>query len=412
VSRTGARFAPFRRLWFWVKRASLALAVVLGLAAVAALVAGWRGFGHRATGARRERIERSPEFHDGKFRNPQPMVNDGWLMLRGAFHADANVRPAAPVPTAAGAAAKLRVPPASGLRVTWLGHSTALLEIGATRVLTDPQWSDRATPIAGMGPLRTHPPPIPLAELPPIDVVVVSHDHYDHLDMASVQALSARGVTFVVPLGVGAHLAYWGVPEARITELDWWERTKVGELEIVCTPSRHASGRMIVDDGAKLWAGFAFIGAGHRVYYSGDTGLFPALREIGERLGPFELTLIEVGQYGPAWPDWHLGPEQAVLAHQWVRGGVMLPVHWGTFSLAYHGWTEPPERVLAAARAAGVTVALPKPGESFEPASPLPVVRWWPSLPWRTASEAPIVATQVDRGSGLLPGDELRRTNH
>jgi L-ascorbate metabolism protein UlaG (beta-lactamase superfamily) len=403
VSRTGARSAPLKRVWFWVRRASLALAVVAGGAALVAVVAGWRGFGHRATGARRERMERSPEFRDGKFRNPQPMVNDGWLMLRGALHSDPNVRPAAPVPTVPDAAAKLRVPAASGLRATWLGHSTALLEIGRTRVLTDPMWSEHATPIAGFGPRRTHPPPIALAELPPIDVVVVSHDHYDHLDMPSVQALSARGVRFVVPLGIGAHLAYWGVPEARITELDWWDTTKVGELAITCTPARHATGRMIVDDDAKLWAGFAFIGAGHRVYYSGDTGLFPALREIGQRLGPFELTLIEVGQYGPAWPDWHLGPEQAVLAHQWVRGGVMLPVHWGTFSLAYHGWTEPPERVLAAARAAGVTVALPKPGESFEPASPPPVARWWPNLPWKTARQAPIVATQVDRAAPLLP---------
>jgi len=152
---------------------------------------------------------------------------------------------------------------------------------------------------------------------------------------------------------------------------------------------------MIVDDDAKLWAGFAFVGAGHRVYYSGDTGLFPAMKEIGERLGPFELTLIEVGQYGRAWPDWHLGPEQAVLAHQWVRGGVMLPVHWGTFTLAFHAWTEPAERVLVAARAAGVTVALPKPGESFEPVAPPAVAKWWPSLPWKTAGEYPIVATQV-----------------
>lgn len=404
---TGARWAALRGAGRWAKRVGAGLAVVLGLMALVAVVAGWRGFGHRATGARRERMERSPEFRGGKFRNPQPMVNDGWLMLHGAFDADPNVRPAAPLPTAAGAAARLRVPPPSGLRATWLGHSTALLEIGTTRVLTDPQWSERATPIAGFGPQRTHPPPIPLAELPPIDVVVVSHDHYDHLDMASVQALSARGVRFVVPLGIGAHLAYWGVPEARITELDWWERTKVGELEIVCTPARHATGRMLVDDDAKLWSGFAFFGAGHRVYYSGDTGLFPALREIGQRLGPFELTLIEIGQYGPAWPDWHLGPEQAVLAHQWVHGGVMLPVHWGTFSLAYHGWTEPPERVLAAAAAAGVTVVLPKPGESFEPASPPPVARWWPALPWKTAREAPIVATQVDGSAPVLPAGAL-----
>jgi L-ascorbate metabolism protein UlaG (beta-lactamase superfamily) len=384
-----------RRVWHWTKRGLAGLGIALVVATIAALVMGWRAFGHRATDGRRERVEHSPEFRDGQFHNPQPLMNDGALMVSDLFRVDPNASPTSPLPTAPDVAAQLRVPAASGLRVTWLGHSTSLIEIGRTRVLTDPQWSERATPIAGLGPRRTHPPPIALAELPPIDVVVVSHDHYDHLDLASVEALGARGVKFVVPLGIGAHLAYWGIPEERITELDWWQKAHVGELEITCTPSRHASGRMMVDNDSKLWGGFAFQGAGHRVYYSGDTGLFPALKEIGERLGPFELTLIEVGQYGRAWPDWHLGPEQAVLAHQWVKGGVMLPVHWGTFTLAYHAWTEPAERVLVAARAAGVTVALPRPGESFEPSAPPPVAKWWPNLPWRTASENPIVATQV-----------------
>jgi len=398
VSTPGDRRAQLRRAWRWTKRGLAGVGIALGVAAVVALVVGWRAFGHRASGARRERMERSPEFRDGTFHNPQPLVNYFWSMVGDLRRIDPNATPTAPLPTALDVAAKLRVPAASGLRVTWLGHSTSLIEIGRTRVLTDPMWSERTTPIGGMGPRRNHPPPIALADLPAIDVVVVSHDHYDHLDLASVEALGKRGVRFVVPLGVGAHLAYWGIPEARITELDWWQTATVGELTITCTPARHASGRVMVDDDSKLWAGYAFHGAGHRVYYSGDTGLFPALKEIGERLGPFELTLIEVGQYGRSWPDWHLGPEQAVLAHQWVRGGVMLPVHWGTFTLAYHGWTEPAERVLVAARAAGVTVALPRPGESFEPSAPPAVVKWWPTLPWRTARENPIVATQVPGG--------------
>lgn len=395
MSGAAARRAILRRVWRWTKRALAGFLGALLLAVLAALVVGWRGFGHRATGPRLERVERSPEFRDGQFHNPQPLMNDAALMVKDLFRVDPNASPSAPLPTARDAAAKLRVPAESGLRVTWLGHSTSLIEIGRTRVLTDPQWSERATPIAGFGPRRTHPPPIALADLPAIDVVVVSHDHYDHLDLASVEALGARGVRFVVPLGIGAHLAYWGIPEDRITELDWWQSTHVGELEITCTPSRHASGRMVLDNDTKLWGGFAFQGAGHRVYYSGDTGLFPAMKEIGERLGPFELTLIEVGQYGRAWPDWHLGPEQAVLAHQWVKGRVMLPVHWGTFTLAYHAWTEPAERVIVAAHAAGVTVAIPRPGESFEPSAPPPVSKWWPNLPWRTAQQNPIVATQV-----------------
>jgi L-ascorbate metabolism protein UlaG (beta-lactamase superfamily) len=149
-----------------------------------------------------------------------------------------------------------------------------------------------------------------------------------------------------------------------------------------------------VDDDQDLWAGYALIGPQHRVYYSGDTGLFPMMREIGARFGPFDLTMIEVGQYNRAWPDWHIGPEQAVRAHQLVRGRVLLPVHWATFTLAYHGWTEPIERALAAAKSAGVAIVAPMPGQSIEPSKPPAVVRWWPKLPWRTGAQDPIVSSQ------------------
>jgi L-ascorbate metabolism protein UlaG (beta-lactamase superfamily) len=152
---------------------------------------------------------------------------------------------------------------------------------------------------------------------------------------------------------------------------------------------------MFIDNDAKLWGGFALAGPGHRVYFSGDTGLFPALREVGSRLGPFDLTMIEVGQYDRAWPDWHIGPEQAVTAHQMVGGRVMLPIHWGLFNLAYHGWTEPIERALVAARRAGVTLVAPRPGQSFEPATPPAVERWWPEIPWQTGEQHPIVSTRM-----------------
>jgi L-ascorbate metabolism protein UlaG (beta-lactamase superfamily) len=292
--------------------------------------------------------------------------------------------------------AALATPPPSGLRVTWLGHSTTLVEIDGHRVLTDPVWGERASPLPWLGPRRWYSPPLPLADVGSVDAVVISHDHYDHLDRATIVAIKDWPTTFVVPLGLGAHLAAWGVPEARIVELDWWDRTTVRGLTIVCTPARHASGRMIVDNDAKLWAGYAFLGDRHRVYFSGDTGLFPALREIGARLGPFDLTMIEVGQYNRAWPDWHIGPEQALRAHQWARGRLMMPIHWGLFRLAYHGWTEPVERLLVAAQTAGAHVVIPRPGQSFEPASPPPIERWWPALPWKTAAQDPIVSTQVE----------------
>jgi L-ascorbate metabolism protein UlaG (beta-lactamase superfamily) len=170
----------------------------------------------------------------------------------------------------------------------------------------------------------------------------------------------------------------------------------VGELEIISTPARHASGRTGLDKDATLWTSYALVGPRNRAYYSGDTGLFPAMKDIGERLGPFDVTMIEVGQYHSAWPDWHIGPEQAVAAHRMLRGRTLLPVHWGLFSLAAHGWTEPIERVLAAAAQMGETVTVPRPGQSIEPSAPPALDRWWPTLPWNTAAQDPIISSQLN----------------
>jgi L-ascorbate metabolism protein UlaG (beta-lactamase superfamily) len=343
-------------------------------------------------------MEHSPQWKDGRFRNPQPLWNDMFGALVGAFRASPYGSPARPIPTSRVEKNQFDAPPGSGLRVTWLGHSTLLIEIDGHRVLTDPVWSDRVSPYSWIGPKRWYPPLIALADLPPLDAVVISHDHYDHLDYATISGMKGWKTTFVVPLGVGAHLAYWGVPEARIVELDWWERAQVGDLTIVATPARHASGRtaMFGQDGT-LWAGFALMGTKHRAWYSGDTGMFPGLREIGERLGPFDVTMIEVGAYGRWWPDWHLGPEQAAKAHQLVRGRTMIPTHWGLFNLAYHGWTEPIERLLVAAAQSGTTIGVPKPGQSVEPdAATGAVERWWPEVPWLTANQNPIIATGLD----------------
>jgi L-ascorbate metabolism protein UlaG (beta-lactamase superfamily) len=373
------------------RRLGLVGLLLVALVVGAVLADGWWAFGHRATGARAARVKASPQWQGGHFVNPQPLEDDWLGMLTGAAAMSAFVSPAHPLE----AVVPRREPPATGLRATWFGHSSVLLELDGVRVLTDPVWSERASPFSWAGPKRWSPVVVPLEALEPVDVVVISHDHYDHLDAPTVAALAKTGTVFVVPLGVGAHLAYWGVPEAQLVELDWWEHAQVRGLTVTATPARHASGRMGLDDAAKLWAGWSLASARHRVYYSGDTGFFPALADIGARLGPFDLTLIEAGQYGASWPDWHLGPEQAVKAHLLVRGRVLLPVHWGLFGLAYHGWTEPVERVLVAARGAGVTVATPRPGEGFEPDSP-PLARWWPEVPWQDAEQAPMVSTHLD----------------
>jgi L-ascorbate metabolism protein UlaG (beta-lactamase superfamily) len=377
-------------------RVVLALAGLVVLIVVANVIASWRAFGHRAEGARRERIERSPQWQGDHFENPQPLVNDTWLMLTGLFAASPHTSPDDAVPIEKIDPKRFHTPPASGLRVTWLGHASVLVEIDGHRVLTDPVWSRRASPLGWLGPTRWYDPALALADLPALDAVVVSHDHYDHLDYPTISALAEKNVKFVVPLGIGAHLEYWGVPVSRIVELDWWEKASFGDLEIVSTPARHASGRHLFDQGATLWSSYAFVGPKHRVYFSGDTGLFPAMREIGERLGPFDLTMIEAGQYHAAWPDWHIGPEQAIQAHAMLRGKALLPIHWGLFTLAYHGWTEPAERTLAAAEKASVPILLPKPGQSVDPENPPARARWWPSLPWDTAAKHAIVSSKMN----------------
>ncbi|MBW2264301.1 MAG: MBL fold metallo-hydrolase, partial [Deltaproteobacteria bacterium] len=285
-------------------------------------------------------------------------------------------RPKKEIPVVTLDRASFDTPPDDDLRITWMGHSSVLVEIDGRRILTDPIWSKRCSPSSLVGPSRFHPPPLSLDDLPPLDAVIVSHDHYDHLDKASVTVLARSGVRFVVPLGVGAHLERWGIESSQITELDWWSTTRVGHVEITALPGRHFSGRGL-GSMATLWATWAIMGPEHRVFFSGDTGPLPGFEDIGEEYGPFDVTLMKIGAYDVAWPDIHLSPEQALDAHVSLGGRLLIPIHWGTFNLAFHDWFEPPERLVAEASRRSIGIAVPRPGQMVSPADPPPVDRWW-----------------------------------
>ncbi len=404
----------FRRL----RRIALVLLAFAVVVACAIACSGWTAFGARADGERLARMKASRQYGSGRFENPDPMFNDFTGSLTTFLDASDHLDPTEPLPVVRTDKALFDTPPASGLRVTWLGHSAILLEIDGVRVLFDPVFGGRASPFTWVGPKAWYEPPLSIDELPPLDAILVSHDHHDHLQHSAMAHLIKNNATtttqFIVPLGVGAHLEYWGLARDRITELDWHEHTKIGDVTIVSTPSRHASGRQVFDQMATLWTSYAVKGPAHRVFFSGDTGLFAGMKKIGQEHGPFDVVMVEIGAYNAGWPDWHIGPEQALLAHEWLRGALFVPIHWGMWNLAAHGWTEPVERVAIEADKRGTVLAIPRPGESIEPAtlpaapssgSKMLTARWWPKVPFQTAAEHPVVSTRVP---GVSPEPDPR----
>jgi len=343
-----------------------------------------RAMGARPAGERAARVSRSPQFDGRTFRNSMPSTvipqGSGRKILREVLFGGQRRRPSGRVPvvTPSGWDEASAVPEA--LQAVWFGHASTLVEIEGRRVLIDPVWSMRCSPSSLVGPRRLHPMPLAVRDLPPLDAILISHDHYDHLDMATVRELTRyQSAPFLMPLGVGAHLQRWRVPEQRIVELDWNDIATAADLTFTLTEARHFSGRALTRN-ETLWGSWVIAGQRRRVFYTGDSGYLPGFADFGADYGPFDMTLIQIGAYSPYWPDIHMTPEEAVATHLDLRGGLLVPVHWATFNLALHSWGEPVDRIWSEAKENDVHLAVPRPGERVNADDPAEVDGWWQQL--------------------------------
>lgn len=339
-------------------------------------------FGRRPSKVDMRRFGQSPQYAHNKFENPVPaMMNMSFGttlgILRDMIKGSPHRRPKSPLPME-----KPQFSMSGDTSVTWFGHSASLLTIDGKALLLDPMFGRTPSPFPWVGKNRySGGIPFEIAELPQIDAVILSHDHYDHLDYGSIMKIKHLVKRFLVPLGVGAHLIRWGVPAAKIEEHDWWEEMSFEGLEIACTPANHFSGRSTNDRGATLWCSWVIKGENSSIFFSGDSGYTPHFKKIGDKYGPFDLTLMECGQYDERWADIHLMPEETVQAHLDVRGKVMLPIHWGAFTLAIHDWYDPVTRAAKAAEAKGVKMVTPLIGQTIilrgSEVQSYPKANWW-----------------------------------
>jgi L-ascorbate metabolism protein UlaG (beta-lactamase superfamily) len=357
----------------------LLLATLVGMAVV--LVLQLPTFGGVMEGERLERMRASPQYAGDRFANVPPYKSDLALWQNIQDYTGGQVRePTFAIPVLPMVPESLKAPALAGLRAVWFGHSTVLIEIDGVRIMTDPVLSQRASPFQFAGPERMHQPPIALARLEGIDAVVISHDHYDHLDRDTVLQLARGGAHFFVGLGIGAHLERWSVPPAQVHEMDWWDTVSFKGVDIHATPARHYSGRKSLDN-ATLWTSWMLKGGGYAVYYSGDTGYGPHFSEIRSRLGAPDLDLMKVGAYGHSWLDIHMDPESAVQAHLDLGGRTMVPLHWATFNMSYHAWDEPIVRAVAAPRDKGAQMVTPRVGEVVDNDVPFVSQNWYSAKP-------------------------------
>ena len=317
---------------------------------------------------------------DGLFRNHAPVQREGLrkmlrIMWNMIFHKPRDTKPTAAVPVQRLTHDALIAAPNHS--VYRLGHSTVLLKLQDKFWITDPVFAERASPVQWAGPKRFHQPPISLAELPPIEAVILSHDHYDHLDYQAVLDLADKTHYFLAPLGVGDTLIKWGIDASKVRQLDWWQSTEVAGIRFSATPSQHFSGRGLFDGNSTLWASWVIIDGDTRIFFSGDSGYFDGFKRIGQQYGPFDLTLMETGAYNVEWPHVHMQPEQTLQAHIDLKGRWLLPIHNGTFDLAMHAWYEPFDRILALAWDRNVSITTPQMGQAFNVKHPQRGSAWW-----------------------------------
>ncbi|PVY39736.1 MBL fold metallo-hydrolase [Pontibacter virosus] len=341
-------------------------------------------FGGEAKGERLKLIQASPNYEDGIFHNPVPTNMEisfgGYVKMINSrlFDKTENQSPDWPIPVEKIDPTQLASAQDTATVLTWFGHSTFLIELDGMRLLVDPMLGDRASPLSFLGPKRfTDELPITVEDLPFIDAVLISHDHYDHLDYGSIKKLAAKTGHFYVSLGVGAHLERWDIPAEKITELDWWDEAELAGIKFVATPARHFSGRGISDRMKTLWTSWVIQGKTEKIFFSGDTGYFDGFKEIGNRYGPFDITLLECGQYNELWQSIHMMPEETVQAHLDLKGKLMMPIHWGAFALALHSWTDPIERVTKKAKEMNVPMTTPRIGEPVILKRQFPQSNWW-----------------------------------
>lgn len=337
-------------------------------------------FGGVSDGESLTKIENSPNYRNGKFQNIEPttVINKAEPMNFFRIFLRGNTIPSGDLPIKKLEPGYFNRKAGAPTRITWLSHSTVIVEIDDKKILIDPMMGDKSSPISFLGPSRFKKQlPITAEELPLFDAVFISHDHYDHLDYGSIRKIKDKVGMFYVPLGVKAHLVSWGIDASRITELDWWEHSDMAGVNLTLAPSRHFSGRGLLDRFHTLWGSWIIKGNNSNIFFGGDSGYGQIFKKIGEAYGPFDLVMLDVGQYNDQWRDVHMVPEQAVQASIDLKGAMLLPIHWGAFKLSLHDWDEPIIRLVKKATEMKVKVATPIMGEAVIPGESVPSKQWW-----------------------------------